>query len=162
MIQGLEAEADMILAVEKDETEELEDFDFHSAIAISKDQSYIYTCIAISDDAIAKYTRDGVKWQYNRTLENSEKMFSLILSPDENYLVGTVSFGFRVWNLKNDRKVQLHLPDGARNVPYRKELWSQIVFTKSMAFIVGAVRKNIYVWDVRVGNLVKTLDAHCG
>jgi WD40 repeat protein len=29
-------------------------------------------------------------------------------------------------------------------------------------FIVAAVRKNLYVWDVKQGNMVKTLDAHFG
>ena len=49
-----------------------------------------------------------------------------------------------------------------RNVPSKNQKASLVLFTKNSQFLVAGVRKNIYVWDVKVGNLVKTLDAHFG
>ena len=160
-LEGVESETDMTLRVT--DNNECEDFDFHSAIVFSKDKSTVYACIAISDDAVTCYKREGNAWKYERTLgDNYDKVFSLVLSPDEHYLVGTVALGYKLWDLRTDRYLDLKLPDGARNVPSRNLLWSLIVFTKNMQFVVAAVRKNIYVWDVKVGNMVKILDAHFG
>ena len=157
---GAESDPDMALEVAD---KSVEPFEFHSAIAIAKHKMTVYGCIAISDNAVAVYKRQENVWKYDRTLgDNYDRVFSLTLSDDEGYLVATVALGFKLWNLKNDALVQLKLPPGTRNIPNKNPLMSVVVFTKQNHFVVAAVRKNLYVWDTKQGNMVKVLDAHFG
>ena len=161
-IPGVESDDDMILEITGCN---LQEFSFHSAIAISKDKSILYACIDISDDTVACYKRvtGQTKWSYDRSLgKNVDKIFTLTFSPDEKYLVATVALGYKLWDLTNDSMKELKLPPSVRNIPNKNPLISGIVFTKNNEFIVAGVRQVIYVWDVRAGNLVKTLDAHFG
>lgn len=142
---------------------DIEPFEFHSALVTTRDKRTLYSCIEISDHAVVVYKLDGKTWRYDRTLgENVDAVFSLKLSEDEKYLVATLALGYKLWDLKTDVVRQLKLPHGIRNIPSRNQLTSHVVFTKSNHFIVAGVRKNLYVWDVKQGNLVKTLDAHFG
>ena len=159
-IPGVETEDDMTLEVH---TADVEPFYFHSAIAITNDKITVYACIAISDDAVACYKRVENNWKYDRTLGNNfDKIFALSLSKDENYLAATVSLGYKLWELSSDKMLQLKLPTGLRNIPSKNQISSLVTFTKNSEFMVASVRKNIYLWDVKAGNLVKTLDAHFG
>ncbi len=140
-----------------------EPFDFHSAIALTRDMKTLYACIALSDDAVACYKLLSNQWKYNRTLgDNYDKLFGLALSPDENYLVATVAFAYKLWDLRTDKLLHLKLPAGIRNIPNKNQLNGLVVFTKNSEFLVAGVRKNLYVWDVKAGNLLKTLDVHFG
>lgn len=157
---GTDRDNDMAIEVQD---QSIEPFEFHSAIAVSKDKSTLYTCIEISDNNVAVYKMSDAAWHYDRTLgDNKDMVFSFTLSEDENYLVATIALGFKLWNLKNDALVELKLPPGTRNIPNRNPLISSVVFTKSNHFVVAAVRKNLYVWDTKQGNMVKVLDAHFG
>ena len=142
---------------------EVKPFYYHSAMAMTKDRRTLYACIAISDDAVACYKRVENEWKYDRTLgDNYDKLYALCLSEGDKYLAGVVALGFKVWDLSKDKLLELKLPDGIRNIPTKNQLKALVAFTKRNEFFVAAVRKNIYVWDVKVGNLVKTLDAHFG
>ncbi|WAQ94112.1 NWD2-like protein, partial [Mya arenaria] len=141
----------------------IEPFEFHSAISLSKDKQLMYTCIEISDNAVAVYTRQGDAWRYDRTLgDNFDLVFALNLSEDENFLVATIPLGYKLWNLKTDIMVPLKLPHGTRNIPTKNQLSGMVTLTRNNHFVVAAVRKNVYVWDVKQGNMVKVLDAHFG
>ncbi|XP_050388645.1 NACHT and WD repeat domain-containing protein 2 [Patella vulgata] len=138
-------------------------FEFHSAIAVSKDRATLYACIEISDNAVVLYRREEKAWKYSKTIsENTDNIFAMALSLDERYLIATVAMGFKLWDLRSSTRRDLKLPPGARNIPTRNQLTSPVVFTKANEFVVSTVRKNIYVWDVKQGNLVKILDAHFG
>ena len=141
----------------------MEPFEFHSAIALTKDKQLMYTCIEISDNAVTVYKRDTDGWHYDRTLgDNYDLVFALNLSEDENCLVATIPLGYKIWNLKTDNMVPLKLPHGIRNIPTKTQLKGLVVLTRNNHFVVAAVRKNLYVWDSKQGNLVKVLDAHFG
>lgn len=157
---GMDEDNDMALEVQD---QSVEPFEFHSAIAVSKDKNTVYACIEISDHNVAVYKKSDGAWHYDRTLgDNKDIVFCLTLSEDENCLVATIALGFKLWNLKSDTLVELKLPSGTRNIPNRNPLQSSVVFTKSNHFVVAAVRKNLYVWDSKQGNMVKVLDAHFG
>ena len=160
-IPGVESDDDMTLEFHNSDTE---DFYFHSALTITKDRKTLYACIAISEEAVAVYKRsEEGKWKYDKTLgSNYDKVFALRLSQDEAYLVGTVALAYKIWDLKTDKMQLLKLPTGVRNIPNKNQLTSMICLTKNSEFLVAGVRKNLYVWDVKGGNLVKTLDAHFG
>ncbi|KAL5006957.1 hypothetical protein ScPMuIL_015763 [Solemya velum] len=157
---GMDSDNEMTLEVQD---QSIEPFEFHSAIALSRDKQKMYTCIEISDFAVVVYVKDNAGWHYDRTLgDNNDEVFALTLSKDENYLVATIATGYKLWNLKTDNRIDLTLPSGTRNIPSRNQVTSPLVFTKHNHFVVAGVRKNLYVWDVKQGNMVKTLDAHFG
>ncbi|XP_076470740.1 NACHT and WD repeat domain-containing protein 2-like [Babylonia areolata] len=141
----------------------VEPFHFHSAIAVAGSRRLLYTCIEISDNNVAVYKLEGAAWKYDRTLgENPDPVFALKLSADEHYLVATVALGYKLWDVHTDKMRELKLPPGIRNIPVKTQMSSPLVFTKGNQFVVAGVRKNLYVWDVKQGNMVKTLDAHFG
>lgn len=141
----------------------IEAFLFHSAIALTRDKQLMYTCIEISEEAVTVYKRDGDSWTYDRTLGDKDvPIYALNLSEDENFLVATIDLGYKLWNLKTDVMVPLRLPHRVRNIPTKNQLSSLVTLTKNNHFVVAAVRKNLYVWDVKQGNMVKVLDAHFG
>ena len=157
---GEDDDDDMILEVQNGNTDS---FDFHSAIAVNEEKNILYACIAISDDAVAVYKKNDSSWRYDRTLgDNMDKVFALTLSPGESYLTATVALGYKVWDLKNDKMIYLKLPTGIRNIPTKNQMTAMIAFSKNNEFLVAGVRKIMYVWDIKAGNLVKTLDAHFG
>ena len=160
-LAGVEMEEDMTLEILDGETDQ---FDFHSAIAITADRRTIYGCIAISDEAIACYKRSNDTWEYDRTLRtNYDKVFCLMLSNDEFFLAAMVVHGYKLWDLRIDQLLHLKLPTGVRNIPNKNQLVSILLeFTKESEYLVAGVRKNLYVWDTANGDLVKTLDAHFG
>lgn len=160
---GLNGMSDTEMTLEMSDNS-IEPFEFHSAIALTRDKQYMYTCIEISGNSVAVYKRDGDAWRYDRTLgDNEDRVFSLNLSEDENFLVATIQTGYKLWNLKTDTLVQLKLPPRTFNVPPVKcQLTSLVKLTKNNHFVVAANRKNLYVWDVKQGNMVKVLDAHFG
>lgn len=49
---------------------------------------------------------------------------------------------------------------GIRNIPSSNSLASLCLFSRRNEFLCAGVRKYIFVFDVKNGNLVKTLDAH--
>ncbi|KAK3802261.1 hypothetical protein RRG08_004547, partial [Elysia crispata] len=162
MIVKSGTDADTEMALEAHD-QSIKPFEFHSAIVINKTKTVLYTCIEISDNAVVVYKRASDVWKYDRTLgENTEIVFAFTLSEDEAYLVGTVALGYRLYDLHTDVMRELKLPHGTRNIPTKNQLTSLVVFTKGNQFVVAGVRKNLYVWDVKQGNMVKTLDAHFG
>lgn len=141
----------------------IEPFEFHSGIVLNNDKTLLYTCIEISDNAIVAYKLNGQRWRYDRTLDNNiEPVFSMAISQDESYLLVTIPFGYKLYDLKKDTFKDLKLPHGVRNIPTKNQLNSLVAFTKNNHFVVAGVRRNLYVWDVKQGNMVKVLDAHFG
>ncbi|KAK0046460.1 NACHT and WD repeat domain-containing protein 2 [Biomphalaria pfeifferi] len=157
---GTEADTEMAL---ESHDQSIDAFEFHSAFALNKTKSILYTCIEISDNDVVTYRREGSAWKYDRTIgSNTDPIFAFNLSGDESYLIGTTAQGYKLYDLRNDQMRELTLPHGTRNIPTKNQLNSLVVFTKNNQFVVAGVRKNLYVWDVKQGNMVKVLDAHFG
>lgn len=162
VIVKCDSETDGEMAL-KSHDKSIEAFEFHSAIAINKARTILYTCIEISNNAVVRYRLENKTWKYEKTIgENSDIIFSLFLSEDENYLLGTAAPCYKLFDLQMQKTRELLLPAGTRNIPTKNQLTSMVVFTKNNHFVVAGVRKNLYVWDVKQGNLVKVLDAHFG
>ena len=161
-IAGVETVDDMSLETHCTEPK-MEDFFFHSAIALSKDKQYMYTCLTLPSYVVECYVRDGTKWKLHHTMaENTDKLFSLMLSKDECFLVGAFKEGYKLWLLTQNKLLLLSLPEGIRNIPVKNQITSPVIFTKESTYVVACVRKIMYVWDTTNGELVKTLDAHFG
>lgn len=95
--------------------------------------------------------------------DNYEKIFCLVLSDDENYMLGVVTWGFKVFYLLTGQSKPLRFPVGVKNIQigYKKLSFSAL-FSKDNKYVVAGVRDNIYLWDTSYGTFLKTLDAHYG
>lgn len=95
--------------------------------------------------------------------DNYDKIFCLVLSDDENYMLGVVSWGFKVFYLLTGQSKPLRFPVGVKNIQigYKKLSFSAL-FSKDNKYVVAGVRDNIYLWDTSYGTFLKTLDAHYG
>lgn len=94
-------------------------FTFHSALVVTRDNKIVYACIEISDYDIACYMRSLKKfrWEYQRSFNNEDEIYSLTLSDDETHLAATIANGFKVWDLKaklsrEGRETAMSLPQG--------------------------------------------------
>lgn len=93
-------------------------FLFHTALAVTKDSRLVYACIEISDYDIAIYARTKrFRWEYQRSFDNTDEVYSLCLSDDETHLAATIATGFKVWDLlaklsKEGKEVNMALPPG--------------------------------------------------
>ena len=142
----------------------------------SADHRTIYTCIAISNGDVVRYTRTDSsddesqsKWTFDRSLgTNHNKLFAMTLSDDETYLLSTLALGYKLWHVSEtdadggSPMTELKLPPGVRNIPGKNQLRCLAAFTRDNEYVIGAVRKNVYVWQLQGGQLLKTLDMHFG
>ena len=112
---------------------------------------------------------EGV-WMWCREKEypkNSYPLLQLSCSPEENYLIGTHKLGFLLYNINKINQnngeescTSLKLPNGVRNVLTAMNKSSPIVLSAKAEFAIAGVRKELHVWTVSNGELVKSLDAH--
>ena len=140
----------------------------------SADHRTIYTCIAISNGDVVRYKREDStdrgtpsRWVFDRSLgTNHNKLFAMTLSDNESYLLSTLALGYKLWHVSEESAdgscplTELKLPTGVRNIPGKNQLRCLAALTRDDEYVIGAVRKNVYVWQVRDGHLVKTLDVH--
>lgn len=91
---------------------------FRMAFALSKDRGTIFVCADSKDGDVQRLRRHDERWTLHHRLENSgDKIYSLVLSFDETYIVGVVAPGFKTWDLKIDELKVMELPTGVRNIP---------------------------------------------
>jgi len=84
----------------------------------------------------------------------------LELSKNEKWCYGTTQKGFKLWNIYEDRFVQLKLPSGVRNICRNFNQSNNIVLSKGDLLAVSGIRQELIVWDMGNGALVKRLTAH--
>ncbi|GIY01134.1 NACHT and WD repeat domain-containing protein 2 [Caerostris darwini] len=107
-----------------------------------------------------KVTTDG--WKRETVVgESSVRIMAVEISSDDQFLVGTVPTGFLLWNLTNFKETFFFLPNNVKNIstkPFQSQ--SSLALTKHNQYGVGGVRKSLYIWNVRDGQLLKEVDAH--
>ena len=97
--------------------------------------------------------------------KNPHPLIQLSLSQDESFVIGTLRTGFLLWNIAavNERDTQctsLLLPPGIRNVATKMNKAMPCVLSDQQKYAVTGIRKELYIWSVETGELVKFLDAH--
>ncbi|XP_023701873.1 NACHT and WD repeat domain-containing protein 2 isoform X2 [Cryptotermes secundus] len=152
----------------------LEPFCFHSAMAMTQDKSSIYCCKGEGHYGVSLYRADpeSSQWILQRELPRADKdelevLLQLKLDRDETTLLGTSGNGFVVWELADggrhpNRAVVLRLPHGVRNISTRALCSNSCMVSAARDYVVAGVRKNLYVWRMASGKLMKVLDAHFG
>jgi WD40 repeat protein len=148
----------------------------HSCLVLTKDKRKLFACTEIGDNIVECYRKklerskengNEVKknvWSYHGSLDdNVDKIYSLLLSEDESYMLAVVVWGFKVFYLLTGQSKPLKLPAGVKNIQIGyKKLTFPAVFSKENRYVVAGVRDNIHIWDTSYGTYLKTLDAHYG
>ncbi|XP_023233004.1 NACHT and WD repeat domain-containing protein 2-like [Centruroides sculpturatus] len=139
------------------------DLHLRGGLAFSSNYNSIFISCKENDNyVIMTYDKNENSWIFNRYIQkNVDKILALSLTPAEDYLIATMIDKFSVWKLDNKKYSKFFLPHGMRNI-ITKPLKSQnnLVLTKHNQYAVGGVRKQLYLWSVVSGQLLKALDAH--
>ncbi|XP_046671615.1 NACHT and WD repeat domain-containing protein 2 [Homalodisca vitripennis] len=150
---------------------ELDPFYFHSAMVMTRDKQTMFCCTDKGKFRVTEYIApQGANcWSKVKPLpsaynDETETLLQLKLDKSETVLLGTTANGFIVWLLGGERKsaIVLQLPHGIRNISTRMLRSNSIMLSANRDFAVAGVRKNIYVWNLKDGELLKVLDAHFG
>lgn len=124
------------------------------SIYASKESGDVYDVIYF------KITTDG--WHEERVVGKSEiRLMALEISSDNQFLVGTTPTGFLLMNLTVHKETHFILPNNVKNIstkPFQSQ--SSLALTKHNQYGVGGVRKSLYIWNVKDGQLLKEVDAH--
>lgn len=144
----------------------------HSCVKMTKDKKKLFTCTEIGDNVIECFRNRFIKsarksrniWKYYGSLDdNRETIMQLVLSDDEQYMLSTMTSGFKVYYLLTGQSKPLKLPQGVKNINIGyKKLTFPAVFSKENKYVIAGVRDNIYIWETSYGIFIKTLDAHYG
>merc|ERR1712226_1667176 len=98
--------------------------------------------------------------------DNLHPLLQLGLSSDEKFLIGTIMTGFQLWRTTTCESgdegsiTTLKLPSGIRNISTKMNKSNSCVLSKENKYAVAGIRKELYIWSVKDGLLVKCLDAH--
>nr|CAD7412869.1 unnamed protein product [Timema poppensis] len=147
--------------------------DFHSAMVMTRDRSIIYCCTQPDRYGVTKYCAypKEARWLEEKTLpaaenDDVEVLLQLKLDKDETTLIGTTGNGFVLWDFSEESTREdalvFPLPHGVRNISTRLIQSNSCMVSAARDYAVAGVRKNLYVWSMANGALVKVLDAHFG
>ena len=144
---------------------------FHGAIVLNREQNKVWVCPDSSSNRIAMYKINSNKWEFCQQYEeySNSSFLQLSLSTDESYVIGTFHSGFHLWKtttsgiaMGNNNTVVFQLPYGIYNVSKGVNKSSSCVLSADNQYGIAGIRKDLYIWDVKTGDLVKTLAAHFG
>ena len=146
--------------------------EIHSCLILTRDKKKLFACTEIGDNVIECFRNRVDKnsnpprniWKFHRSLDdNLERIFALVLSDDEHYMLACVVWGFKVIYLLTGQSKPLKFPPGVKNIQIGyKKLTFPALFSKGNKYVVAGIRDNIYLWDTSYGTFLKTLDAHYG
>ncbi|XP_026468840.1 uncharacterized protein LOC113372707 [Ctenocephalides felis] len=164
---------------------------YHSAMVMTTDRKSIYCCTMNNCYQVSHYqlSEDSQVWTKVEDLPRTdndvtEMMLQLKFDKNDTILLASTNNGFVVWDLGSEKSdgscveensaigstyskisenaIQLKLPHGVRNITMKMLQSNSIMLSAHKDYAVAGVRKNLYVWSLPDGNLVKSLDAHFG
>ena len=150
--------------------------EFHSSFALNKKQTKAWVCTSTKSPKpnnvqLLEY-KSGCWLNVKMYDDNLYPLLQLALSTDESYLIGTIMTGFQLWRTKPNGSskdhsyanegsvITLKLPSGIRNISTKMNKSNSCVLSVENKYAVAGIRKELYIWSVRDGLLVKCLDAH--
>ena len=144
--------------------------EFHSAFALNKKQTKAWLATSTNPSMpnnVGVYDYKKGCWMNDKMYaDNLHPILQLGLSSDEKFLIGTIMTGFQLWRTTtNEAGVEgsitnLKLPSGIRNISTKMNKSNSCVLSKENKYAVAGIRKELYIWSVKDGLLVKCLDAH--
>ncbi|CAF4551274.1 unnamed protein product [Rotaria sp. Silwood1] len=145
---------------------------FHSALVITRDKRRMYTCCEINDNNVevylnrphpVNYSTERI-WAFDHQLfENKDRIFSFILSNDENYLMAVTFKGFKIFSFRSYLWKTCLLPGSVRNIMSgTKRLTYTAAFSHDNRYCIACVKSTVYVFEIEWGELLVSLDLHFG
>ena len=145
-------------------------FEFHSAFVLNAAQTKLWACGTPTTHDVSMFEFLQGTWKERKVYaENVHPLLQLSLSIDEQYLIGTYHAGFRIWFLavtqinncnEPSKHLNLRLPSGGRNVSLKMNKSNSCVLSAKHEYAIAGIRKEMYIWSMKTGELVKCLDAH--
>ncbi|CAF4234021.1 unnamed protein product, partial [Rotaria sp. Silwood2] len=144
----------------------------HSALVITRDKRRMYTCCEINDNNVELYVNKPHPvhyatqriWAFDHQLyENKDRIFSLNLSEDENYLMAVIFKGFRIFSFRSYLWKTCLLPGSVRNIMSgTKRLTYTAAFSQDNRYCIACVKSSVYLFEIEWGDLVASFDSHFG
>ncbi|CAF1410127.1 unnamed protein product [Rotaria sordida] len=144
----------------------------HSALVLTRDKRRMYSCCEINDYNIEMYLNKPHPvhyatqriWAFDHQLyENKDRIFSLILSDDENYLMAVTFKGFKIFSFRSYLWKTCVLPGSVRNIMSgAKRLTYTAAFSQDNRYCIACVKSSVYVFEIEWGDLVASFDSHFG
>ncbi|CAF2396508.1 unnamed protein product [Rotaria sp. Silwood2] len=144
----------------------------HSALVLTRDKRRMYTCCEINDYNIEMYLNEPHPvhyatqriWAFDHQLyENKERIFTLILSADENYLMAVTFKGFKIFSFRSYLWKTCLLPGSVRNIMSGyKRLTYTAAFSQDNRYLIACIKSTVYVFEIQWGDLVASFDSHFG
>ena len=161
------AKTDMALETYKDDVKG-ETLEFFSVMVLNQEQTRVWVCPSNDAFDIVGYEYKDGAWKVYKTYQaNPYPLIQLKLSVDEHFVIGTFMNGFILWStrapsmlVKSDEATVFTLPNGIRNVTKKMNKSSNCVLSAGNKYAIAGIRKELYIWEVSSGKLVKELDAH--
>ncbi|CAF3573336.1 unnamed protein product [Adineta steineri] len=144
----------------------------HSALVLTRDKRRMYTCCEINDNNVemylnkphpTNYATERV-WAFDHQLyENKDRVFSFILSNDENYLMAVTFKGFKIFSFRSYLWKTCLLPGSVRNIMSgTKRLTYTAAFSHDNRYCIACVKSSVYMFEIEWGELVASFDSHFG
>ena len=142
--------------------------EFHSVVALNRVQSLCWVCPQPDCHDISMYAyRNDCWWREKDYPKNPYPLLMLEVSHEESFVIGTFMTGFQLWNIEvinnsnsGEGCTTLKLPSGIRNIATKMNKSSSCVLSAKQTYAIAGIRKELYIWSVETGQLVKCLDAH--
>ncbi|CAF3624005.1 unnamed protein product [Rotaria sp. Silwood1] len=144
----------------------------HSALVITRDKQRMYTCCEINDYNIELYLNQPHLvhyatqriWAFDHQLyENKDRIFALILSEDETYLMAVTFKAFKIFSFRSYLWKTCLLPGSVRNiVSGAKRLTYTAAFSQDNRYCIACIKSSVYVFEIQWGDLVASFDSHFG
>ena len=159
----------MTLSTTKRGTESTSIVNFHSAFVLNSEQTKFWACGNPLSYDISLFEFVGGSWKKIKDFaENQQLLLQISLSTDQKYLIGTYHGGFHIWSNHeksgayddSPKHLNLKLPNAVRNVLLKMNKSNACVLSASNQYAISGIRKEMYIWCMKTGELVKTLEAH--
>ena len=159
----------MTLSTTKKGTESTSIINFHSAFVLNSEQTKFWACgnPLTYDISLFEFV-DGSWKKIKDFAENKQILLQISLSTDQKYLIGTYHGGFHIWSNHeksgayddSPKHLNLKLPNAVRNVLLKMNKSNACVLSANNQYAISGIRKEMYIWCMKTGELVKTLEAH--
>ena len=159
----------MTLSTTKNGTESPCIVNFHSAFVLNPEQTKFWACNNPLTYDVALFEFKDIGWKKIKDFAESKQiLLQISLSNDQKYLIGTYHGGFHIWSNyeksgaydDSPKHLNLRLPTAVRNVLLKINKSNACVLSANNQYAISGIRKEMYIWCMKTGDLVKSLEAH--
>merc|ERR1711892_1465134 len=121
----------------------------HSSMIMTQKQTRAFICENQDNFTVTSLKYENGYWAKEREFEeNLNPILMLELSKNEKWCYAATQKGFKLWNVEDDRFVELRLPSGVRNISKNFNQSNNIVLSKGDLLAVSGIRQELNVWNL--------------